>query len=176
VQILANAIHMIAKEGYPVDCVYVLANHDNDSSWHASRELALMFEGAPDVNIIVDKFPHHYVEWGNVLIEITHENIKSDRGVTVMPVVARQAWGRTAYHYSVGGHLHGQYMTKEKNGVVMFGSRSLSDTDEWHYLSDYVMNLRGIEAYLFNKETGNFAAFSANIVPISQLETPQIAN
>ena len=64
--------------------------------------------------------------------------------------------------------MHGQSMTKEKNGVVMFGSRALSDTDEWHYLNDFVTNLRGIEAYLFNKETGNFASFSANIAPLSQ--------
>lgn len=161
-RILANVISLVARY-YVTDCYYVLANHDQDSGWHASRELKLMFRNVAHVNIIVDKMPFHYVEWGSTLVELIHENIKGGRGSTNMPVTAREAWGRTKYHYSIGGHLHGEYVTKESRGVVVMGSRALSDSDEWHYLNGYITNIRGIQAYVFNKDSGHVLTINANL-------------
>lgn len=163
VEIMANCVELVAKTKIPTEAYYVLANHDSDSAWHAVREVKLMYKDDERVNVIVDKFPVHYIEWGENLIELVHENIKSNRGFSSMPVLAKEAWGRTSYRYSIGGHLHGEYKIKEKNGIVMIGSRALSDTDEWHMLNGYVENMRGIQSYVFNKTKGNVAVFNVTL-------------
>ena len=162
VRILSRCVHMVAQH-YMVDAYYVLANHDNDAGWHASRELKLAYKNVPHVNFVVDKIPFHYVEWGSTLVELIHENIKGGKSSSNMSVTAREAWGRTKYHYSIGGHLHGEYTLQEKNGIVTMGSRALSDTDEWHYLEGYLGNIRGIQAYVFNKDAGNILTINANL-------------
>lgn len=162
VRILANCV-AIASKNHVVDAYYVLANHDADVSWHASREIKLMFSKSPSVNVIADKLPFHYIEWGSSLIELVHENLKSGSPSTKMHVTAREAWGRTKYHYSIGGHLHGEFMTREKDGVTSMGSRALSDTDKWHYLEGYLSNIRGLQGYVFNKNEGLIATYSANL-------------
>lgn len=162
VRILATCVYKVQRK-YVTDCHYVLANHDSTAGWHASRELKVMFREVPHVNFVVDKNPFHYVEWGSTLIELTHANLKGGRSHTNMSVVAREAWGRTKYHYSIGGHLHGEYATKESGGVVAFGSRALSDTDEWHYLNGYLANIRGIQAYVFNKTKGHRLTVNENL-------------
>lgn len=162
VRILANCIKLIADH-YMVDAYYVLANHDADASWHASRELKMLFRDVPHINVIVDKLPFHYVEWGSSLVELVHENLKGGRGSSSMAVTAREAWGRTKYHYSLGGHLHGEFTTKEKGGVVAMGSRALSDVDKWHYLNGYIANIRGVQGYVFNKTNGLIATYNGNL-------------
>ena len=144
-------------------CYYVMANHDEDSGWHVSRELKLLFKDSPSINIIVDSMPFHYIEWGSTLVELKHSNLKGGKAHSSMAVTAREAWGRTKYHYSVGGHLHGEYVTKEKDGLVAMGSRALSDTDEWHILNGYVGNLRGIQAYVISSIGGLKATLNSNI-------------
>lgn len=162
VRILANAVNLVAQH-YIVDAYYVLANHDNDAGWHAARELKLLFKNTQHINVIADKTPFHYIEWGNTLIELVHENLVSGKGRSSMTIVAREAWGRTKYHYSIGGHLHGEFTTREGNGIVTMGSRALSDTDEWHYLNGYLGNIRGVQSYVFNKDNGHVATFNANL-------------
>lgn len=161
-RILGNILYMIGKH-YITDCYYVLANHDADSGWHASRELKLMYSKSPTVNVFVDKLPFRHIEWGSTLVELIHQNTKRSKSSSKMAVTAREAWGRTKYHYSVGGHLHGEYATKEQDGVVAFGSRALTDTDEWHYIEGYLGNIRGLQAYVFNDEEGLIATLNANL-------------
>lgn len=162
VRILANIINMVSKY-YVTDCYYVLANHDEDSGWHSARELKIMFRNVAHVNVIADKLPFHYIEWGNTLIELKHENLKGGKGSSSMAVVAREAWGRTKYHYTLGGHFHGEYQIKEKSGIVVMGSRALSDTDNWHYLNEYITNIRGLQAYIFTKNEGLSDTLHANL-------------
>lgn len=162
VSTLANVMAMVAQK-YVVDAYYVMANHDEDASWHASRELKLMFRDVGSVNVIVDSNPYHYVEWGSTLIELVHENLKGGKSSSKMHVIASEAWGRTKYRYSIGGHLHGEYATKEANGIVTMGSRALSDSDSWHVLNGYVGNLRGLQAYVFNKDEGLIVSYYANL-------------
>ena len=135
-RILANCVAMVGRQ-YITDCYYVMANHDEDSGWHVSRELKLLFKNSPTINVIVDSAPFHYIEWGNTLIELKHSNLRRNKPKTNMSVTAREAWGRTKYHYSMGGHIHGEYTTKEADGVVAMGSRALSDTDTWHMLEGF---------------------------------------
>lgn len=161
-RILATCVAMVGRH-YMVDCYYVMANHDEDSGWHVSRELKLLFKDSPSINIIVDSMPFHYIEWGSTLVELKHANLKGGKAHSSMAVTAREAWGRTKYHYSVGGHLHGEYVTKEKDGLVAMGSRALSDTDEWHMLEGYVGNLRGIQAYVISSRGGLKATLNSNI-------------
>ena len=161
-RILARCVAMVGRQ-YITDCYYVMANHDEDAGWHVSRELKLLFSTSPSINVIVDSEPMHYIEWGNTLIELKHSNLKGGKAYSSMAVTAREAWGRTKYHYSVGGHLHGEYTTKEQGGVVAMGSRALSDTDEWHMLEGYSSNLRGIQAYVIGSRGGLKATLNHNI-------------
>lgn len=161
-KILANVIDMFATY-YVVDCYYVLANHDADASWHAARELQLMFRGVPHVQVMVDKLPFKYIEWGSSLIELTHKNVRGSKVKTNMSVIAKEAWGRTKYHYTLGGHFHGEFVAKEQGGIVALGSRALSDADEYHVLNGYIANIRGVQAYVFNKDHGQVATFCANL-------------
>lgn len=161
-RILANCVAMVGRQ-YITDCYYIMANHDEDSGWHVSRELKLLFKQSPTINVIVDSAPFHYIEWGNTLIELKHNNLRRNKPKTTMSVTAREAWGRTKYHYSMGGHIHGEYTTKEADGVVAMGSRALSDTDSWHMLEGFSTNLRGIQSYVFNKDEGLVAVFNKNI-------------
>ena len=162
VTILANCIALVGRR-YVVDAYYVLANHDEDASWHATRELKILFKDVASINVLVDSDPFHYIEWGSTLIELIHENLKSGTSSSKMHVTASEAWGRTKYRYSIGGHLHGEYTTKELNGIVTMGSRALSDKDSWHVLNGYVANIRGLQAYVFNKDKGLISTFNANI-------------
>lgn len=162
VRILGNCIAIVGQH-YIVDAYYVLANHDEDASWHATRELKIAFRDSKGINIIVDKDPCHYIEWGSTLIELVHENLNGGRSASKMHVIASEAWGRTKYRYSIGGHLHGEYMIKEGSGVVTMGSRALSDSDNWHVLQGYVANLRGLQAYIFNKDSGLISTQYANL-------------
>lgn len=163
VRVLTTAVKMIADK-YPMDAYYVLANHDETSAWHAVREIQYAFSQYKHVNVFTEYYPFNYVEWGTNLIEITHENLKKGKASSSMPNLAREQWGRTKFHYSIGGHLHTDYFAKDSNGTMVYGSKAYSDVDMWHTVGGYTGNVRGMQAYVFHKEKGNIAVLTSAVL------------
>jgi hypothetical protein len=72
----------------------------------------------------------------------------------VMPIEAREAWGRTLYHEKHIAHFHSEQTTIEENGVTIRAISSPNGTDNYHYMRGFIGAVKKAEHFIYDKETG----------------------
>ncbi len=141
----------------PVLVPVVPGNHDTLSSWCLGHSLECLVEGYGWKDVYVDNGPtkRKYVEWGKVMLMLTHGDKGKHAGYPLlMATEQREMFGRTAFHEVHLGHLHG-LLTREINGVRVRVLSALTATDAWHSEMGYVGNVRAAEGIIWDREEGN---------------------
>lgn len=137
-----------------VRVVMVPGNHDRDSVWHLGDSLSCVYDGCKDV--VIDNAPtqRKYVEFGKVMLMLTHGD-KGKRADYPLLMATEQAamFGRTRFREAHTGHLH-QTQVQEWHGVRVRILPSLAGVDAWHAENTYVGNIRAAEAFIWSASEG----------------------
>lgn len=152
----------------PVDVPIVSGNHDEERSFYLGETLSGLYANNDRVSIDNSAKTRKYRLYGKNLIGMTHgyeETLKEL--VNMMPYEEPQLWAQSTYREWHTGDKHHKddfvQKTREMggNGVVIRILRSLATADMWHYQKGYIGSLRASEAFLWDKEQGLKAQFTA---------------
>ncbi|WP_339304560.1 hypothetical protein NST33_18520 [Paenibacillus sp. FSL L8-0435] len=152
-KMLIEAVDLLSQFA-PVETFYVGANHDKLTSYVATEHLAAWFRNDTNVKVDTDPKIRKYIEFGKCLIQFSHGHAEGKRIGEVMPVEAREAWGRTVYHEVHAGHFHSERTVTKDNGVIVRYLNSPTGADTWHYESGYVGALKVGQSFIWDRELG----------------------
>ena len=89
------------------------------------------------------------------MIGFTHgDSEKKNRIGKLMPIEAREAWGKTLYHEVHAAHFHSEQAVQEENGIIVRYVSSPTSTDNWHYENGYVGAVKKAQSFIWDKEYG----------------------
>jgi hypothetical protein len=153
-----NKLRLIA----PVEVKLVPGNHDTLSTFTLGDSLECVFANDPEVSVDNAPILHKIVEWGKVLLMLTHGHLgkQTDYGIWMATEYPEQ-FGRSRFREIHVGHRH-KTALDEKFGVRVRTLSALCPPDNWHSVNGFVGNLRTAEALVFNKEEGLVAQFYHN--------------
>lgn len=152
IEMLVEAIDLLSQLA-PVETLYVGANHDKMTSYYAINYLYAWYRNNPNVTVDIDPRSRKYYEWGKCLIGFAHGDTEKKRIGGIMPVEAREAWGRTLWHEIHLAHYHSE-KAREENGVIIRNVSSITGTDSWHYESGFVGAVKKCQSFVWDKELG----------------------
>ena len=162
VEMLVQAIDLFAGIA-PVKTFYTASNHDELTGYHALKYLEAWFRNDDNVHIDTSPMPRKYMLYGNTLLGFTHGDKekgqngtkeKASKLASVMPIEAKELWGKAKYREMHTAHLHSEHAIQEINGVIVRRIASPTATDNWHYTSGYVGAVRKAQTFIYNKEYG----------------------
>jgi hypothetical protein len=137
-----------------VRVVMVPGNHDRDSVWHLGDSLSCVYDGCKDV--VIDNAPtqRKYVEFGKVLLMLTHGDKGKRADYPLLMATERpDMFGRTRFREAHTGHFH-QTQVQEWHGVRVRILPSLAGVDAWHAENTYTGNIRAAEAFIWSASEG----------------------
>ena len=138
----------------PVEVVAVPGNHDHETTIYLGMLIETFFRGNPNVTVDTRPTTYKFVEYGTNLLMFNHgDKIKE---VSLPLILAQQnpeAWGRTTCREVHQGHKHTRIVA-EYAGVIVRHIRAMCPTDKYCKENGYVGNVRGGEAYVFDKKHG----------------------
>lgn len=145
----------------PVEIPIIRGNHDEERTFFMGDALECWFHNCKDVSI--DNSPEYrkYIEWGLVIIGMTHGHLeRKGKGVlaNLMAIERPMAWAKSKYREWHNGHLHAASATNfqvldEDLGVRTRILPSLVATDDYHAGKGY-SHLRETVGMVWNKEQG----------------------
>lgn len=161
-QMLTEAIEKLSKYA-PVRTFYTRSNHDEQISYHATCYLSAYFRN--DDNVTVDTSPstRKYVEYGVNLFGFGHGDKEGKRMGSIMPLEAKESWGRTYSREFFLGHFHSRQTEKDANGVLLRYLASPTSTDAWHAQCGYLGAQKNAQMFIRNKVTGPAMEFTISI-------------
>lgn len=154
IEMLIEAVDLLSQYA-PVETFYIGSNHDKMTSFYAINELYAWFRHNDNINVNIEAQARKYIEFGNSLISFTHgDSEKKNRIGKLMPIEAREAWGRTLYHEVHAAHFHSEQVVKEENGIIVRYISSPTSTDNWHYENGYVGAVKKAQSFIWDQECG----------------------
>lgn len=165
-QTAARMINMCAQIA-EVDVWIVSGNHDEERSFYLGEVLSSHYSNTKRVSINNSPRLRKYYPWGRCLIGLTHgyhEPIK--RLKDLMPMEEPILWAGSKFREWHTGDKHHkedfvQKTNEDSNGVVIRILRSLTTPDAWHYNKGYIGALKASEGFLWDKNEGLKAQFTA---------------
>ena len=160
-EMLIRAIEMLSGIA-PVKTFYTPSNHDEETAYHALGVLKAWFRNDQNVTVDLDAYPRKYVLYGNTLIGFTHgdkeaangSKEKASRLASLMPVEARNLWGRAMFYEMHAAHLHSEQMIQEINGVIVRRISSPTALDTYHTTHGYMGAVRKAQTFIYDRERG----------------------
>jgi hypothetical protein len=129
-----------------------------------SDSLSCLYHATPDVEILGDPTLRKYVQYGNVALMYTHgDKGKAADWPLLFATEQPKMFGSSTFREVHTGHLH-QTRLQEFHGVRVRISPALCAPDSWHSDNQLVGNLRGAEAYVYDKTEGLIAV--AHFTPV----------
>lgn len=154
VEMLVKAITLFSEIA-PVKTFYTASNHDEMTGYHALKYLEAWFRNDPNIEIDTSPMARKYILYGNMLLGFTHgDKEKANRLSSLMPIEAKELWGKAKYREMHTAHLHSEHKIVEGNGVIIRRIASPTATDYWHYSSGYVGAVRKAQTFIYDKEMG----------------------
>jgi len=154
IEMLIEGIDLLSQYA-PVETFYIGSNHDKMTSFYAINELYAWFRNNDNININIEAQARKYIEFGNSLVGFTHgDSEKKNRIGKLMPIEARESWGRTLFHEVHAAHFHSEQVVKEENGIIVRYVSSPTSTDNWHYENGYVGAVKKAQSFIWDKEYG----------------------
>lgn len=166
-QLAAEMINLCAQIA-PVEVPIVGGNHDEERSFYLGEVLSGLYENTDRVSIDNSARLRKYVLYGKNLIGLTHgyhEKIKELKDIMAYEVP--DLWAKSEFREWHTGDKHHKedyvHKTHEfSSGVVVRVLRSLTTADAWHYNKGFVGALKASEAFMWDKEKGLLAQFTAS--------------
>ena len=152
----------------PVEVILVPGNHDLYASKWLARCLDRHYR--KDKHVEVDYGPNNRKArlWGQTLVGWSHEipPAKAAAYVNELAQIFKEEWSKAEYveiHY---GHKHKKAETKTlpvttHGGVLLRQLTALSPIDYWHYDNMFTDAVPGGESFVWHKELGVVANFTA---------------
>jgi hypothetical protein len=154
VEMLVQAITLFSEIA-PIETFYTASNHDELTGYHALKYLEAWFRKDSDIEIDTSPMARKYMLYGNTLLGFTHgDKEKPNRLSSLMPIEAKEMWGKAKFREMHTAHLHSEHMIEEINGVIVRRIASPTATDNWHYTSGYVGAVRKAQTFIYDKEMG----------------------
>ncbi|ASA22742.1 hypothetical protein [Paenibacillus donghaensis] len=153
VKMLVEGIDLCSQFA-PVETCYIGSNHDKATSYYAVEYLDAWFRNNPNITVNNDAKSRKYVEFGQCLIGLSHGHSEGKRAGKLMPIEAREAWGRTKYHEFHAGHFHSEKAVVEENGIIVRYVSSPTSTDNWHFESGYVGAIQKSMSFVWDRNKG----------------------
>ena len=154
---------LIAK----TEVIWIPGNHDP----HASLLLTMMLREhfRNDNMVIVDVGPAKRKArlWGNLLVGWAHEiNNRQSAWANELAQAFPQEWGKSVWREWHHGHKHKKGEVKTHpiithGGVLCRQLTALSPIDAWHFENLFTDAVPGGEAFLWSKDNGVIANFTA---------------
>jgi hypothetical protein len=168
------AIETILKwaEVAPVRVLMIPGNHDFERNFYLGDLLEMYF--ANHKNVTIDNRPQirKYWAFGKTGIMHTHGywGKPADYPITMLSETAKlPEWRGVKFKEVHHGHFHkskkGEQIiwSDEIQGIMTRCLRSISGTDAWHYMQQYVCNIKGAEGFLYSSEAGLKANFQSSL-------------
>lgn len=165
-EILTEAVDYLASfEGVKVKLFVVNGNHDVATSFYLGESLKAFYRKDKNIEIVNDPHIRKYHKYGVSSYMLTHGDCKDDGLPLTFATEKPDYFSSSLYRYIFLGHLHKTsrkvYLTEnEVNGVVSRRLNSLSPTDAWHNVNNFVGAKRMANALIFHKENGQIAEFN----------------
>ncbi len=154
IEMLVEGIDLLSKYA-PVRTFYIGSNHDKMTSFYAMNYLYAWYKDNNNVAVDISPKIRKYIEFGNCLIGFTHGSYEKKNAIgKLMPIEAREAWGRTLYHEVHAAHFHSEHVVKEENGIIIRYISSPVSTDNWHYEKGYVGAVKKAQSFIWDRELG----------------------
>jgi len=153
----------------PVDVLVIPGNHDVERAFYLGDSLECWYNKVTGVKIDNSPRSRKYYSYGKCLIGYAHgKDEKMQDLPTVMAIEEPQLYANAKFReWHLGDKHHSKKIDTisidEKNGVTTRILRSISPADQWHYSKGYIGSLRAMDAFLWHKEKGLVAQFSANL-------------
>lgn len=152
----------------PVSVMCVSGNHDRETMYFLGEVLKAWYHKNQRVTVHNSPALHQYVKYGNSTIGFTHgDGVKIPDLPTVMANEVPELWGSTIYHEWHIGHFHRKKTVRfmplnERQGTRVRVLPSLCAADAWHYWKGFAGGVRAAEGYMWHRQHGMKATFSAN--------------
>lgn len=161
-----NAI-LLANKIAPVEVIWVPGNHDFLASYMLTCSLKEHFRQTKGVTFDVNENPRKARLWGNLLVGWTHSitgkhTVWSNELAQAFP----DLWGQSTFREWHHGDQHKKQDVKitplfTSGGVICRQITALSPVDQWHTTNVFTDAVPGGEAFLWSKDIGVFANFTA---------------
>jgi hypothetical protein len=165
---IIKALYM-CLEVAPTEVLWIPGNHDLHASFFMSEVVKEHFKN--EKNITVDNSPEHRKArlWGKLLVGFAHDaSVRQVNFVNMLPQFFPDLWGKSFYREWHVGHKHKKEETKYKPTLTMGGTiirqiPTLSTIDFWHYDNIFVDAVPAGESFIWCKNNGIIAHYTANI-------------
>jgi hypothetical protein len=163
VRVFRSIIDMALSKHKLVEVVNIPGNHDPEAAGALALALSGFYERNKRVSIA---FPAdlYYRRFGNTLFGAAHgDKLPPQRMAMSMAVDQREAWGQTAYHWFMFGHIH-----KDKldtiGDVRVEAFSTIADRDS-HAAGGGWRNAQSLKVIALHKRTGEESRQFVNIPP-----------
>lgn len=161
VDMLVEAVENLTQIA-PVKTFYIPSNHDQMVGYYALKYLSAWYKNSENVYIDTDAYPRKYILYGNTLLGFTHGDKEKGKGTSekasklasIMPLEAKDLWGKSTYREVHAAHLHSEQMIEEINGVIVRRIASPTYTDTYHSEHGFIGAVRKAQTFLYDKELG----------------------
>ena len=161
-----QALYM-CRDVAPVEVLWIPGNHDIHASFYLSDVVKEHFRDDKWVEVDNSAPWRKARLWGNLLVGYTHDaNIRQANVVNMLPQFWPEEWGKSKFREWHTGHKHKKNETKYTptltvGGVLIRQIPTLSTIDAWHYQHGFVDAVPGGESFLWSKDNGVCAHFTA---------------
>lgn len=155
---IASIVNEALNEFTAKVCVHIIwGNHDYERAYYLADSLWAYFHNDPRVEVDIESADRRYIEWGNVLIGLTHGD--RNKPVDLAMTMFREAntTGKQFFEWHLG-HIHTR-REDEIHGVTFQWFRTPNDHGMWEEKQMFNHNNRDIVGMLWHKEQGNVATF-----------------
>lgn len=170
IDLMTEAINALLRVA-PVEVVIVPGNHAREMESMVGEVLRAFYRNTDNITINDLPAPRKYVQYGANLIGFTHgDGVKASDLPLIMATEVPEMWATSRFRTVSTGHLHQRMSNSfgsvlEAKGVEVRVAPSLKATDSWHASMGYVNNLRAAQAFVYDKEEGEVARFTATLPP-----------
>ncbi len=130
----------MALQRYEKVVVRILeGNHDPDSAIAIAHYLKAWFRAEPRVEVDTDPSVFWFYEFGQVMLAATHgHEAKIDQMPGIMAADRPQMWGRTAFRYAHGFHIHHKTRSAGEDGGAAWETHTTPvPRDDYHQNKQY---------------------------------------
>jgi hypothetical protein len=151
----------------PVEIIWVPGNHDFLASYMLVFALKEHFKDYARVTVDIGENPRKARLWGNLLVGWTHRIVgKHTVWSNELAQAFPELWGKSYFREWHHGDQHKKLNVKitpifTSGGVICRQVTALSPVDQWHTTNVFTDAVPGGEAYLWSKEVGIFANYTA---------------